>query len=379
MTTLTRHYTRDERAESVYQYLVVDVPAGAAALVVELDYDRTDAIVDLGLIGPDGFRGWSGSERSTVTITPDWATPGYVPGAVAGGWQVMLGLYRLAPAGVHVGVEVDTPTTAPLPPAAPALPPRPERPPRRSLPAAPGHEWLAGDFHSHTVHSDGSMEIAELAALAASRGLDVLAVTDHNTVSHHSHLAAAGEHAGVILLPGQEVTTDTGHANCFGDIGWIDFREPPDRWRDASAERGGVMAVNHPWVWNCAWRMPLSVPAPLVEMWHWSWDRRDTSPITDWPAFGARPIGGSDFHRPGQGIEPGSPTTWLEVAERTVDGVLAALRNGRIAISASPDAPVLVRDGADVVAIDADGCELVDDELGARLVADEQVVAFVPR
>ena len=49
-----------------------------------------------------------------------------------------------------------------------------------------GHEWLAGDFHSHTVHSDGSLEVVELAALAAERGLDLLAVTDHNTISHHA-------------------------------------------------------------------------------------------------------------------------------------------------------------------------------------------------
>ena len=53
-------------------------------------------------------------------------------------------------------------------------------------------QWLAGDFHSHTVHSDGVLSVGGLAALAASRGLDFLAVTDHNTTSHHAHLPEAG-------------------------------------------------------------------------------------------------------------------------------------------------------------------------------------------
>jgi hypothetical protein len=372
---LTRRYTRDERAESIYQYLVVEVPPGAGALEVTLDYDRSETILDLGLVGPDRFCGWSGSERASVVVTEDWATPGYLPGRVAGPWQVVLGLHRVAPGGVDVRLDVATPPDRPAPPPPP---PRPlvQRPPRRLLPAAPGREWLAGDFHSHTVHSDGSLEVVELAALAAGRGLDVVAVTDHNTVSHHAALVAAGAHAGILLVPGQEVTTDSGHANCFGAIGWIDFRDPPDRWQHEATARGGVMSVNHPWAWDCAWRLPLSQPADLVEMWHWTWDRRDPNAIGGWPSFGRRAIAGSDFHRPGQGIEPGSPTTWLECAERSIEGVLDALRHGRIAISAAPDAPVVLRDGDELIAIGADGCELVEAAGGAWLVAEGVVVAY---
>jgi hypothetical protein len=221
------------------------------------------------------------------------------------------------------------------------------------------------------------LEVVELAALAAGRGLDLLAVTDHNTISHHAHLDAAGEHAGILLIPGQEVTTDVGHANCFGDIGWIDFRDPPDVWQAAATERGGVMSVNHPWAWDCAWRMPLARPAVLVEMWHWTWDRRDTEALTDWPSFGQRAIGGSDFHRPGD-VAPGSPTTWLECADRSVEAVLEGLHTGRIAISASPDSPIVLRDGDGFIAIDDDGCELVTAGDSAWLVADGSVVAYSP-
>src|SRR5207302_84344 len=83
------------------------------------------------------------------------------------------------------------------------------------------------------------LTVPELAALAARRGLDFLAVTDHNTVSHHAELAAAARRYGIILLPGQEVTTDGGHAGALGDVGWIDFREEPDAWLDATEAAGG--------------------------------------------------------------------------------------------------------------------------------------------
>ena len=140
---LTRRYSREDRAESIYQYLVVEVPANAAALEVTLEYDRTETVLDLGLVGPDRFCGWSGSERTTVVVTEQWATPGYLPGAVAGPWQVVLGLYRVAPGGVDVAVHVSTPAVPPAAPEPPPLPPRPDRPPA-SQPAGGTRSRVAG-------------------------------------------------------------------------------------------------------------------------------------------------------------------------------------------------------------------------------------------
>ena len=129
-------------------------------------------------------------------------------------------------------------------PEDPPAVPRPDRRPSRRLPAVDGMRWLAGDFHSHTVHSDGVLSVGGLAALAASRGLDFLAVTDHNTTSHHAHLPEAARTHGIVLVPGQEVTRDVGHANVFGDVGLVDFRTPPETW--AAAPRAGRRAVDQP-------------------------------------------------------------------------------------------------------------------------------------
>lgn len=367
-------WTLDDRAEAFYRELPIDVPAGADTLTVRLDYDRSAGVLDLGCFGPSGFRGWSGGARDTFTITADWATPGYLHGPIeAGTWQVCVGLHRVPRDGLPYEVVVDTAPVAE--PPSPPLPPVPSRPPRRDLPAEPGRRWLAGDMHSHTVHSDGALTVDELACRAVADGLDFLAVTDHNTTSHHESLPAAGLRAGVLLLPGQEITRDAGHANAFGDIGWIDFRRSADDWLAETERRGGILSINHPLAGDHAWRQPMARRPGFAEIWHWTWlDRRWGGPLAWWLAWNpdAVPLGGSDFHDPSQRRPLGSPTTWVQCAGSGVDDVLGAVAEGRTALSAAPDAPVLLRVGDELVAIDGEGTYLVDAEGGRRLVTGER-------
>jgi hypothetical protein len=321
-------------------------------------------VLDLGCLGPDGFRGWSGSARDSFAITAAAATPGYLPGELeAGTWQVMIGVHRVPPDGVayRLTAEPARSGAVSLPGERPAPPVPGDRPPRRDLPAGPGLRWLAGDLHTHTVHSDGALTVPELAALAVARGLDFLAVTDHNTVSHHAELAAAASRYGIVLLPGQEVTTDGGHAGAFGDIGWIDFRSEPDDWLDATEARGGLLSVNHPFAGPVSWLRPMRRRPPLVELWHWSWlDLRWTTPLSWWLARDATaiPVGGSDWHREGSDAPPGRPTTWVACAGEEPGDVLAGLRAGLVAISGERDGPVLLRRDGELVAIGADGTTL---------------------
>ncbi|MBA2415886.1 MAG: CehA/McbA family metallohydrolase [Geodermatophilaceae bacterium] len=364
-------FTPADRAEASYRYLPVDVPPGCAGVTIELEYER--GVLDLGCFGPAGFRGWSGGARRQFSITADWATPGYLPGELeAGEWQVVLGLHRVPVDGLPWRVSVVPGRVSP--PADPLPPPLPERPPARPLPAPAGMRWLAGDLHTHTVHSDGSLTVDELAALAVGQGLDFLAVTDHNTVSHHSCLPAAGLRAGVVLVPGQEVTTHRGHANAFGDIGWVDFRAPADQW----VEGVELLSINHPLAADCSWRYPLERRPALAEIWHWTWlDRRWGGPMAWWQAAGPAlvPVGGSDFHRPEQDRLPGEPTTWVLVSQHDVDGVLDGLRAGRTALSARRAGPVLLRLGDELVAVDAEGL-LLAGATGRRRLVCSAVEAF---
>ena len=371
MANSTRHagrWTLEDRFASPWHYLPVEVPPGTAGLRVELEYERAGGtVLDLGCLGPGGFRGWSGSARESFVITPDAATPGYLPGEIeAGTWQVMIGVHRVPPDGVPYRLTAQamprrTGLALPPPPPAPPAPAPGDRPPRRALPAGAGRRWLAGDLHTHTEHSDGKLTVAELAALAAGRGLDFLAVTDHNTVSHHAELAGASRRYGIILLPGQEVTTDGGHAGALGDVGWIDFRTEPDDWLDATEAGGGLLSVNHPFGGAVSWMRPMRRRPPLLEVWHWSWlDLRWTTPLSWWLAWdpAAVPVGGSDWHQPGSDAPPGHPTTWVECAGEEPEAVLDGLRAGRVAITAERDGPVLLRHDGDLVAVDADGLTL---------------------
>ena len=346
------------RARSFYDYQPVPVPAGATAVGVRLAHDTEAGVIDLGVFAPDGtFRGYSGGARDRFVITASDATPGYLPGPLpAGDWQVLLGLHRVGPAGVRWELEWTRTAEVPAPPPPPA---RADRPPRRAIPAADGLQWLAGDLHAHTVHSDGTQTIDELAHQARGQGLDFLAVTDHNTVSHHPHLPAAAERQGVTLLPGQEVTTDSGHANCFGAIAWVDFRRPATHWTRHAHDHGGLLSVNHPIDGDCAWRKPLDGPASHVEAWHGKWDRVDLEPLRWWDARGGVPIGGTDVHAPAQGHVPGHPTTWVASTGDAPGALLHGIRDGRTAISAAPDGPVLVRADGALVAVDAVGTRLV--------------------
>ena len=362
----TRHQGRwslQDRFASVVQYLPVDIPPGASGLRAELEYDRTVGTLDLGCIGPAGFRGWSGGARRSFTITAEQATPGYLPGELEPGtWQVMVGLYQMPVEGIGYSLtaEVSGGAGSPLaiePRPAP-LPPLAQRPPRRRIPATAGYRWLAGDLHTHTVHSDGAMTVSELARFAVSQGLDYLAITDHNTISHHAELPAAAAAHQIILVPGQEVTTASGHAGALGDLGWIDFRKTADSWLESAERRGGLLSVNHPIGGHVSWTIPMTRLPPLIEVWHWSWlDLRWTNSLSWWLAWdpGAIPVGGSDWHRPGADAAPGSPTTWIEAASAEPQALLDGLRAGRTAISATRDGPALVRVDGELVAAGADG------------------------
>ncbi|MPV37777.1 CehA/McbA family metallohydrolase [Georgenia subflava] len=385
MTTTVhrRHLTLEVQSTDRYLELPFEVD-GAESIEVTLTYDTGATVVDLGCQDPHRWRGWSGGARSRFVIGPTEATPGYLPGELPDGrWAVVLGLHRIPADGVDVTVTVTIPASAGVEPGPPdPAPPTGPRGSGRRLPAPAGLTWFAGDFHAHTVHSDGDQSIAELAARATARGLDFLAVTDHNTTSHHPHLPAVGAAYDLALLPGQEVTTHRGHANAFGDIGFVDFRRPAHTWVTEVADRGGLLSLNHPIETDCAWLHPLPELPPALELWHIGWfrDLRATGAWALWQLWrqDAVLLGGSDFHNASLGYPPGTPTTWVAAEDRSPEAILAAAAAGRTAITRfpGPGEPALLRLGADLVAFEADGTVLVDIEGRRRTVlGDRQTFA----
>ncbi|GAA2098478.1 PHP domain-containing protein [Kitasatospora saccharophila] len=66
------------------------------------------------------------------------------------------------------------------------------------------------DLHAHSNASDGTDSPAELVANAVAAGLDVVALTDHDTVAGHAEAAAAVAGTGLVLVPGAELSCQVG-------------------------------------------------------------------------------------------------------------------------------------------------------------------------
>lgn len=62
------------------------------------------------------------------------------------------------------------------------------------------------DLHAHSTHSDGLLSPASLVARAAARGVDVLALTDHDEVSGLAEARAAAAAEGIALVAGAELS-----------------------------------------------------------------------------------------------------------------------------------------------------------------------------
>ncbi len=65
------------------------------------------------------------------------------------------------------------------------------------------------DLHLHTTASDGRLSPAELVEMAVRRGLEIIAITDHDTTDGiDAALEAAKAFANLTVIPGVEINTD---------------------------------------------------------------------------------------------------------------------------------------------------------------------------
>jgi hypothetical protein len=107
------------------------------------------------------------------------------------------------------------------------------------------------DPHCHTFASDGMVTAAELVDAAVKAGLDLIAVTDHDTMDSVHEAQARGEAVGLTVVAGQEVTTK-GPAQTH-ILGW--FLEKPVKGgmslEDTVAaihEQDGLAIIPHPFM-----------------------------------------------------------------------------------------------------------------------------------
>ncbi len=66
------------------------------------------------------------------------------------------------------------------------------------------------DLHSHSTASDGSLTPEQLVARAANLGIEVLAITDHDTTEGLPAALAEAQRWGITVVPGVELSTVSG-------------------------------------------------------------------------------------------------------------------------------------------------------------------------
>lgn len=349
-----------------YVDVAVDVPAGA----VECDIAHSDGsdfvILDWGVWAPDGsFRGWGGGNTEDAIIGVDQSSRSYLPGPIAPGtWTVVIGKAKLDATGGHYAIDVTCSDTATLP----VLPKADYTP----VTVSTERRWYKGDFHVHSEQSgDAQATFDEIDALARSRGLDFVNLSDHNTVAQHALVAAYQQtHPDLLFLRGAEITTYSGHGNAVGIHAYVDHRlgyqgRTVAGIVDDVRAQGGIFIVNHPALdlggacIGCAWQHVDDTPwdeVSGIELITGNyeigvnafvprvldlWDQLEDQ------GYRIAGIGGSDDHTAGMnegstGSPLGSPTTLVLADGLDEASIIDAIEHGRTIVNLrGPDDPVV--------------------------------------
>jgi hypothetical protein len=337
-----------------------DVPQGTAQIEVELEYTGggEKTVIDLGLRGPAGFRGWSGGGPQTIVVGPTRASYGYQPGSIEpGSWAVVLGVPNIRAGrrdSYSIMVRLLSEDDAPAP----------------IMRRGPG--WFVGDLHAHSGHSDGRTTTQQGLRIpvpahrvfdtARAAGMDFIALTDHNTASHWLDVDRLQPfYDGLLLLHGREITTYRGHANAIGERRFHDFRLGAERFPDvlkAPASDGAFISINHPTApddercMGCGWSDVDANTLSNVHGVELVNGTATTGPLAGWPfwvdllnrGLHFTAVGGSDEHSPEETSDRrvGTPATVVFAAELSERAIVDGLKSGRVYIrTRGPDGPQL--------------------------------------
>lgn len=337
------------------------VPEGVRRVTLTFTYTGRDqhTALDLGLLDPQELRCWSGGNKSLLTVGLSDATPSCLPGPIpAGQWNVLIGVPNIRAAVTARYTAQIYFTRTGLVAADPSVL-------REPLRKGPG--WYRGDLHMHTANSDGQCPsqtgkmvpcpVFFTVDAAARRGLDFIAITDHNATSQYDAMRELQPYFDkLLLIPGREITTFQGHLNLLGTTQYLDFRLGSPSIPNMNVllrnarQLGALVSINHPAApsgeicMGCGW-----TPSAPVDM-HLLAAVEAVNGGTEDPAFSGIPfwehqlslgyrltaIGGSDNHRPMIPLDkPGSvgwPTTVVYANQLSTPAILEGIRSGRVFI-----------------------------------------------
>ncbi len=206
------------------------------------------------------------------------------------------------------------------------------------------YRWLKCDFHTHAIRS--SVDTVghtpeELINRAAELGYEVLAITDHERLTWSPSLGEYSAHKGILLIPGVELTVE-GKPLLF-----LNYGKRPQEYRgffrsfrklDREKRPEGLIVAPHPFfpmprALNGSFSLVCSA-LDAIEF------HRFYTPRLNWNLQAVREarerglpvMGSSDCHS----LSELGTTYSMVQAPKTVEGVVAAIRRGRVQVVSRP-------------------------------------------
>jgi predicted metal-dependent phosphoesterase TrpH len=191
---------------------------------------------------------------------------------------------------------------------------------------------LSCDLHVHTNFSrDGESSVEEILRQAEAVGLDVIAITDHDTTEGAKRALTC--ETRVLVIPGIEVSTKDGHLLVLGVTEIIPSGLDVGATIRMARKMGALLILPHPyhlWRHGVARRRKSGMSAvDAVEAFNSRYivGSANAKAARIARRLGKPCVGGSDAHN---ARFVGYGRTYVE-AEKNIPSILAAIRDGRIA------------------------------------------------
>ncbi|WP_445450367.1 CehA/McbA family metallohydrolase [Enterococcus faecalis] len=217
-------------------------------------------------------------------------------------------------------------------------------------------KWYRGDFHTHTIYSDGKMSREENLIQAEKMGLDFFTATDHNIVP-----TSWPPSTEVLVIPGVEITSPHGHYNQIGvrsspfqDKGFLLLQSTESLAEsfEKKETQHHLNSINHPflgeWKWLAGETNLNQVDA--IEIWndptyHSNPDATEKA-LLAWDqvlsdGYKITGIGGSDSHlRPEDRYSEaelpsliGDPSTYVFSEKLDIPSIISHVKAGNVWVS----------------------------------------------